>query len=49
MCRPCQNAIHAFFTEKQLEREYYTIDLLKKNEQVIHWIEWVKKRPTWGL
>jgi hypothetical protein len=49
MCRPCQDAIHDFFTEKQLEREYFTIDLLKKNEQVIHWIEWVSTRPTWGL
>ena len=49
MCRPCQDAIHGFFTEKQLEREYYTIDLLKKNELVINWIAWVQKRPTWGL
>ena len=49
MCRPCQDAIHSFFTEKQLEREYYTIDLLKKSEQVINWIAWVQKRPTWGL
>ena len=49
MCRPCQNSIHAFFTEKQLEREYYTIDLLKKSPLVVNWIEWVSKRPTWGL
>lgn len=49
MCRPCQDAIHDFFTEKELERQYFTIDLLKKNERVINWIEWVRKRPTWGL
>jgi len=47
MCRPCQDQIHKLFTEKQLEREYYTIDLLKSNEDVRNWIAWVQKRPTW--
>jgi 5-methylcytosine-specific restriction endonuclease McrA len=49
LCRPCHNQIHDLFTEKELERKYYTIDLLKKNENVVVWIEWVGKRPTWGL
>lgn len=49
MCRPCQDQIHSLFTEKELEREYHTVDLLKKSEKVRDWIEWVRKRPTWGL
>jgi 5-methylcytosine-specific restriction protein A len=49
MCRSCQDQIHGLFTEKQLEREYNTIELLKANEDVQKWIVWVQKRPTWGL
>lgn len=49
ICRPCHNQIHDLFTEKELERSFYTIELLLANEDVQKWIAWVKKRPTWGL
>lgn len=49
LCRPCHDQIHKLFTEKELERKFYTISLLKENENVRNWIEWVRKRPTWGL
>ncbi len=49
ICRPCHSQIHDLFTEKQLEREYNTIELLKASEEVQTWIAWVRKRPTWGL
>jgi 5-methylcytosine-specific restriction enzyme A len=49
ICRPCQDQIHDLFTEKQLEREYNTIELLRANEDVKEWITWVQRRPTWGL
>ena len=49
LCRPCHSQIHDLFTEKELERKYFTIALLKADERVINWIEWVRKRPTWGL
>lgn len=49
LCRPCHTQIHLLFTEKELERQYFTIDLLKTNERVLDWILWVSKRPTWGL
>ena len=49
LCRPCHSQIHDLFTEKELERKYFTIALLKADEKVVNWIEWVRKRPTWGL
>ena len=48
LCRPCHSQIHTLFTEKELERKYSTIVLLKADERVIDWIEWVRKRPTWA-
>ena len=47
LCRPCHSQIHDLYTEKELEQEFNTIDLLKAQPDVIVWIEWVSKRPTW--
>ena len=47
ICRPCHSQLHKLFTEKELEREYYTIELLKAHPDVQAWIEWVSKRPNW--
>lgn len=47
LCRPCHSQIHDLYTEKELERSYYTIELLKAQESVQTWIEWVSKRPSW--
>jgi hypothetical protein len=41
LCRDCHSAIHATFTNKELEREYATIDALMAHPQfarVIHHI-----------
>jgi len=43
MCRSCQNQIHSIFTNKQLEQELNSIELLKANEDVQRWIAWVQK------
>ena len=48
ICRPCHSQIHDLFSEKELEREYYTVELLKAHPDVVAWIEWVGKRPNWG-
>jgi hypothetical protein len=44
-CRPCHSQIHSLFTEKQLEREYNSIERLKAHPDVQKWINWVKKKP----
>lgn len=47
-CRPCHSQIHNLFTEKELEREYNTIEKLKAHPGVQKWIEWKRKRPSLG-
>ena len=48
LCNPCHGHIHALFTEKELEREYFTIEKLKGHVAVQRWIEWKRKRPNLG-
>ena len=47
LCKPCHNMIHAVYTEKELERNFSTVDELLAAENLQSWIEWVRKRkPT---
>jgi hypothetical protein len=46
MCKPCHRQLHKLFTEKQLEREYNTLEKLKANPEVQRWIEWRRKHPS---
>jgi hypothetical protein len=48
ICRPCHSQIHRLFTEKQLEREFKTIELLLTNPDVKTWVAWIRKRPHLG-
>jgi hypothetical protein len=44
ICRPCHSQIHDLFTNKQLEREFNTIELLLAQESVQKWVKWIQKR-----
>ena len=44
LCRPCHSQLHNLFTEKELEREYNTIEKLKAHPDVQKWIMWVKTK-----
>ena len=44
LCSPCHTQIHNLFTEKELEREYNTIEKLKAHPGVIKFIEWIRKK-----
>ncbi len=44
LCRPCHNQIHALFTEKELEREFNTLEKLREHPEVKKWIAWVRTR-----
>ena len=47
LCRPCHDQMHALFTEKELEREYNTIEKLKAHPDVQKWLAWIKTK-TFG-
>ena len=46
VCRPCHSHVHVVFSEKELEREYHTRDVLLSNEEVRKFIHWIRKKPT---
>jgi hypothetical protein len=44
ICRPCHAQLHALFTEKELEREYNTIEKLLEHPDVQKWLIWIKTK-----
>ncbi len=46
VCSDCHLAIHQFFSNKELDREYSTIDALLSNEQFAKHIRWLSKQPV---
>ena len=45
-CRPCHKQIHAVLTEKQMERDYNTIEALQAQEEIARFINWIKDKPA---
>lgn len=43
--RICHRQIHAVYTETELARQYYSIELLKLQENMVGFIEWVRLKP----
>ena len=39
------STIHAVLTEKQLEREYNTIELLLNHAEIAKFVSWIKNKP----
>ena len=46
ICRLCHDCIHATLTEKELLREYNTIESLYENPFIKKFVEWVKDKPN---
>ena len=44
VCRPCHKTIHATFTEKELERDFATVEALCESEALRGWVGWIRKR-----
>ena len=44
LCSDCHSAIHRFISEKELGRNYNTVDKLMEDEKVKGFVEWVAKR-----
>lgn len=44
ICTECHRQIHALFTLVELEREFSTVDALKRSEPMQKWIKWAAKQ-----
>lgn len=40
----CHSKIHHTFSEKQLEKEFNTVDKLLENSEIQKFVQWVKKK-----
>ena len=46
LCRPCHGFIHKLLTEKELEREYNTLERLRAHPEIAKFLQWVSRRPS---
>jgi 5-methylcytosine-specific restriction protein A len=49
VCVDCARQIHAFFTNHELTKKYYNIELLKQHPLVKKYLLWVRKKKILGL
>jgi ribosome maturation factor RimP len=45
LCSPCHRHIHAVLDNKELEREYNTLEVLRSHPDVERFVAWVSKKP----
>ena len=45
LCRPCHSQVHVLFTEKELERNYPTIELLRGHAELAKFVGWIRSKP----
>ena len=45
ICRPCHSQIHALLSEKELEREFNTVEKLKAHPGVAKFADWIATKP----
>ncbi len=45
ICRPCHSQIHALLTEKELEREWNTVERLLRHPEIQRFAGWIASKP----
>ena len=46
ICRPCHSQIHQLLSEKQLEREFNTVDKLRGHPDIAKFARWIRRKPA---
>ncbi|HSV14081.1 MAG TPA: HNH endonuclease signature motif containing protein [Tepidisphaeraceae bacterium] len=46
LCKPCHKQLHAMFGNRQLERDYSTIEALRKAEALQPFLKWIRKQKS---
>jgi predicted GIY-YIG superfamily endonuclease len=44
-CSSCHKQVHALFTEKELEREYDTVEKIATHPEISRFVEWMRRQP----
>jgi 5-methylcytosine-specific restriction endonuclease McrA len=45
ICRPCHSQIHRWLTEKELEREWNTVEKLRTHPELRKFVQWIADKP----
>ncbi|MEM7104155.1 MAG: hypothetical protein AAF502_13540 [Bacteroidota bacterium] len=48
LCKPCHSQIHRFIPEKEMAKNFNTLDLLRSHPKVSNFLEWMVKRYPEG-
>ena len=48
VCRSCHNQIHAVLSEKELERDYNSLEKLLTHPDIASYVTWTRKRNISG-
>lgn len=46
LCRPCHSQVHRVFSNQELADYYHTVERLLSHDDIVKFINWVKKRPA---
>jgi len=46
VCKNCGDILHQLFTNKELAKEYNTLDKILKNEKIKKWVKWIQNKPN---
>lgn len=46
LCRPCHSQVHAILTEKELERDWNTIERLNTHPEIRRFGDWISSKPA---
>lgn len=42
----CHNAIHGYFSERELKNYFNTVERILGDERMVRFVEWVKNKPS---
>jgi len=46
VCCSCGNQLHLLFSNKELAKEYNTIEKILSSEKIQKWIKWIRNKPN---
>ena len=46
LCKNCARILHKIFSNKELQKEYNTIEKIKSDPDIQKWIAWISKKPN---
>ncbi len=44
LCQPCHSTLHVLFTNKELKKQFHTIELLQKAEKLQTYLNWIRNK-----